>query len=311
MHRSSPLAASRRSTTPSSAPSTTGHAQVEAVHLLKALLFQPEGIVGPLLQGAGVEPRSVAEATEAELDRLPAASGATVGAPSYSRAALQVLSRSADIAAEMKDDFVSTEHLLIALATVESPARTVLTDAGATGRVAARRADDGARVAAGHHAGPRVDLPGAGEVRRRPDRRRPRGQARPGDRAGLRDPPRGPGAVPAHQEQPGADRRARRRQDRRRRGAGPAGGRQRRARLPQGPQRALARPGRDGRRREVPRRVRGAAQGRAAGDQGLRGPGHHLHRRAAHRGRQRVPAATPRWTPATCSSRCWRAASCA
>ncbi len=110
----------------------TGHAQVEAVHLLKALLFQPEGIVGPLLQGAGVEPRAVAEATEAELDRLPAASGATVSAPSYSRAALQVLSQGSDIAAGMKDDFVSTEHLLIALATVESPARTVLTDAGAS-----------------------------------------------------------------------------------------------------------------------------------------------------------------------------------
>ena len=45
--------------------------------------------------------------------------------------------------------------------------------------------------------------------------------------------------------------------------------------------------GRDGRRREVPRRVRGAAQGRARGDQGRRRAGHHLHRRAAHRRRRR------------------------
>ena len=40
--------------------------------------------------------------------------------------------------------------------------------------------------------------------------------------------------------------------------------------------------GRDGGRSEVPRRVRGAAQGRPQRDQGVRGPGHHLHRRAAH-----------------------------
>ncbi len=44
---------------------------------------------------------------------------------------------------------------------------------------------------------------------------------------------------------------------------------------------------RDGRRREVPRRVRGAAQGRARRDQGLRRPGRHVHRRAAHRRRRR------------------------
>ena len=47
------------------------------------------------------------------------------------------------------------------------------------------------------------------------------------------------------------------------------------------------RPRRDGRRREVPRRVRGAAQGRPRGDQGHRRAGRHLHRRAAHRRRRR------------------------
>ena len=54
----------------------------------------------------------------------------------------------------------------------------------------------------------------------------------------------------------------------------------------------------DGRRRQVPRRVRGAAEGRAEGDHRLRGRGRHLHRRAAHhRRRRRRPRA--RWTPAT------------
>nr|MBA2463817.1 ATP-dependent chaperone ClpB [Nocardioidaceae bacterium] len=111
---------------------STGHAQVEALHLLTALLVQPEGIAGPLLEGAGVDAAQVASSARAELDRLPAASGTTVGAPSYSRAALQVLAKASDAAADLKDDYVSTEHLLIALGTVDSPARTVLTSSGAT-----------------------------------------------------------------------------------------------------------------------------------------------------------------------------------
>ncbi|HSE72341.1 MAG TPA: Clp protease N-terminal domain-containing protein, partial [Nocardioidaceae bacterium] len=111
---------------------SAGHAQVEAVHLLAALLGQPEGITRPMLEAVGVQPSVVAAAVEAELKKLPAASGTTVGAPSYSRAALQILSMASDIAAEMKDDYVSTEHMLIAAATVDSPVRRILGDAGAT-----------------------------------------------------------------------------------------------------------------------------------------------------------------------------------
>ncbi len=112
---------------------TAGHAQVEAVHLLAALLAQPEGITRPLLEAVGVQPSAITSAVEAELKRLPAASGTTVSAPSYSRAALQILTIAADIAGEMKDDYVSTEHLLIATATVDSPVQRLLTDAGVTG----------------------------------------------------------------------------------------------------------------------------------------------------------------------------------
>jgi ATP-dependent Clp protease ATP-binding subunit ClpB len=115
-----------------SASTAAGHAQVEAVHLLAALLAQPEGIIHPLLESVGVQPSAISAGVEAELRRLPAASGSTIGAPSYSRAALQILNKAADIASEMKDDYVSTEHLLIATATVDSPASTVLKNAGAT-----------------------------------------------------------------------------------------------------------------------------------------------------------------------------------
>ncbi|HET6697495.1 MAG TPA: ATP-dependent chaperone ClpB, partial [Nocardioidaceae bacterium] len=79
-----------------------------------------------------VSPATVTAAVDSELGKLPAASGSTVAAPSYSRAVLQVLSKADDTAREMKDDFVSTEHLLIALATVQSPAQELLTAAGAT-----------------------------------------------------------------------------------------------------------------------------------------------------------------------------------
>ncbi|HSE10682.1 MAG TPA: AAA family ATPase, partial [Nocardioidaceae bacterium] len=115
-----------------STAASAGHAQVEAIHLLAALLAQPDGIARPLFEAAGVQPSSVISGVEDELKKLPAASGTTVGAPSYSRAALSILSKAGDIAAEMKDDYISTEHLLIAAATVESPAQKVLTDAGAT-----------------------------------------------------------------------------------------------------------------------------------------------------------------------------------
>jgi len=111
---------------------TAGHAQVEALHLLDALLRQPEGIIHPLLQAVGAQPAAVEAGVRTELGRLPAASGTSVGAPSYSRAALAVLTKAGDIADELKDDFVSTEHLLLAAATVDSPAATLLRASGAT-----------------------------------------------------------------------------------------------------------------------------------------------------------------------------------
>ena len=109
-----------------------GHPQVEAVHLLAALLAQPDGIARPLFEAAGVQPNEVIAGVQSELERLPKVTGSTVGAPSYSRAALQILTTAQDLASELKDDYVSIEHLLIAAATVESPVKEVLTKAGAS-----------------------------------------------------------------------------------------------------------------------------------------------------------------------------------
>ena len=90
-----------------------------------------------------------------------------------------------------------------------------------------------------------------------------RRQARSGDRPRRGNPPHHPGAEPPHQEQSGADRRARRRQDRHRRGPRHPHRQWRRAGIAQGQVAAGARPRRADRRREISRRVRGAAEGRA------------------------------------------------
>ena len=176
-------------------------------------------------------------------------------------------------------------------------------------RRAAREDQGGARRPARHLAGSGGHLPGAREVRPRPDGAGGERQARPGDRPRRGDPPRDPGALAADEEQPGADRRSRRRQDRDRRGARAADRRRRRPRGAEGQARLGARHRRAARRLEVPRRVRGAAEGRPHRDPVGRRRDHPLHRRAAHdrrrgrgRGRRRrgehaQAAARPRRAP--------------
>ena len=114
------------------AAAASGNPAVEPAHLLDALLSQPGGTTVPLLGAAGVDPQIVAQQLKDELGRLPSASGASVGNPTLSRSSHEVLQRAQDLAAQLGDDFVSSEHLVVGIATVESPARTILTDAGAT-----------------------------------------------------------------------------------------------------------------------------------------------------------------------------------
>src|SRR3546814_8782331 len=111
---------------------TGGHTQTEPIHLLVALLREQEGTARNLVTKAGVDADALTGKAEATLSRLPTASGATVQQPGASAALTRVLAGAMDLATSMTDDFVATEHLLISLATVESSARTVLTDAGLT-----------------------------------------------------------------------------------------------------------------------------------------------------------------------------------
>src|SRR3954470_241255 len=83
-------------------------------HLLLALLDQEEGIVGPVLRKVGADPAAIRSETGGALDRLPTI---TAGArePATSRELLDVLRQAEREAGKLQDEYISTEHLLLAL----------------------------------------------------------------------------------------------------------------------------------------------------------------------------------------------------
>ncbi|MFT4298486.1 MAG: ATP-dependent chaperone ClpB [Aeromicrobium sp.] len=115
-----------------SAASVAGHPAVEPVHVLAALLQAEGGTGAPLLRAAGVDPAAVATALQRELAALPSASGSTVASPGLSRSSHAVLRQAQELARSLGDDFTSTEHLVVAIATVDSPTSQLLARAGAT-----------------------------------------------------------------------------------------------------------------------------------------------------------------------------------
>jgi ATP-dependent Clp protease ATP-binding subunit ClpB len=91
-----------------------GHPQVEPEHLLAALLAQPQGVVPEVLRKLGADPSELASAVQPELARLPRAQGGA--SPGASARLRGVLTAAQGEASQMKDEFVSAEHLLLALA---------------------------------------------------------------------------------------------------------------------------------------------------------------------------------------------------
>ena len=114
------------------AAQAAGNAQVESLHLLEALLEQGEGIAYSLLQAIGANPQHIGARTRNALVALPSTSGASVAQPQTSRSLIQVV-KDARARAEAKSDaYVSTEHLLIALAANDDSAGEILRENGAT-----------------------------------------------------------------------------------------------------------------------------------------------------------------------------------
>jgi ATP-dependent Clp protease ATP-binding subunit ClpB len=100
------------------------------LHLLLALLAQDEGIVVPVLQKLGVSVTALREQAEREAARYPKQSDAQ---PNLSREMNQIFDRAEKEAKELGDDFISTEHWLLALADVKgTDSKRLLNEAGAT-----------------------------------------------------------------------------------------------------------------------------------------------------------------------------------
>jgi ATP-dependent Clp protease ATP-binding subunit ClpB len=108
---------------------TRGNPVVNDAHLFLALLQQDEGIVVPLLQKAGLNAAQLQAETEREIERFPKQSGGAD--PTLSRELSRVLDRADEDAKKLGDAYVSTEHVLLALAEEKgTTARQLLTAAG-------------------------------------------------------------------------------------------------------------------------------------------------------------------------------------
>ena len=107
---------------------TAGNPNAEPSHLLHALLMVPGNTVAPLLQAVGADPAVVDAAAQGAIAKLPAAKGSSVSQPALSGSFARVLADAENRAEQMGDAYVATEHLLIALAAVQSDARKILVD---------------------------------------------------------------------------------------------------------------------------------------------------------------------------------------
>ncbi len=197
-----------------------GNPEVQPVHLLLALVEDREGVIPAVLEKIGVPTERLEHDLHQIEEKLPRVAGAA-SQPGVSQALNKVLEQAFREATNFKDEYVSTEHLLLGAAHLKNdPARDALVSLGRHARGDLAGADRGARVAASDGPESRREISGAGKVRQGPDRTGAARQAGPGDWARRGDSPRDSGAEPADEEQSSADRRAGRGQDGHRRGPG-------------------------------------------------------------------------------------------
>jgi ATP-dependent Clp protease ATP-binding subunit ClpB len=110
-----------------------GNPELLPLHLLAVLLEDKEGIVPPVLEKIGIGLQAVLSETYREIEKLPKVSGGGATQAALSSAANQLLERAFKEAANFKDEYVSTEHLLLAITHLKrDPAQEILARQGAT-----------------------------------------------------------------------------------------------------------------------------------------------------------------------------------
>jgi ATP-dependent Clp protease ATP-binding subunit ClpB len=94
------------------------HTQVTPEHMLVALVGQPESVVLPVLERLGVAPKTILDRADEALSKLPQVYGQTTQTAQLSPEAFQVLEAADGQRAELGDDYLSTEHVLLAMSQV-------------------------------------------------------------------------------------------------------------------------------------------------------------------------------------------------
>ena len=278
----------------------SGHQRLTPEHLAKVLLEDKEGLCANLIKAAGGDPKIVLAQIEAELNKLPKVEGSGAGQVYLSPELARVFDQAEKIAEKAGDSYVTVERLLLALAMAkDTPSGKALAAGGVTpqslnaaieqlrkGRKAESASAEEGYDALKKYARDLTEAAREGkldpvigrdeEIRRTIQVLSRRTKNNP---VLIGEPGVGKTAIVE--------------------GLGAAHRQRRRAGEPEGQAPDGARSRRDGRRREIPRRVRGAAEGRLAGD----------HRRGRARSsssstnctRWSAPARRKaRWTPRTC-----------
>ena len=109
-----------------------GHPEIDDLHFAAALLAESSGVVSRLLSSAGVETGPLSDGLEVELGRRPRVSGpgAEIGKAYATPRLGEVLSRAEDTAKELGDEYISVEHMLLALAEGDSSVAKLFANAG-------------------------------------------------------------------------------------------------------------------------------------------------------------------------------------
>ena len=90
------------------------HQQIEPVHVLFALLGDPEGVVYPLLHALGVQPKTIRDRADEALDAMPKVYAQGVE-PRFSPVTTRLLTTAGTEAEALGDEYISTEHLVLAM----------------------------------------------------------------------------------------------------------------------------------------------------------------------------------------------------